>query len=175
MILGGTTMRSRLIQAIAIASVLLASATVMARDFGYDPEANPFEGYRQAIAQAQMQNKLVLVVAGGEWCYWCRVLDGFVARNSDVKRGLDDAFVVLKVYVGEKNYNELFFSQLPRASGAPYFWIVSPDRSVLSAQSTRAFEARGDGYDKGKFLEFVRRWKEQSVADRKDNQTTDAS
>ena len=144
-------------------------------NLGYDPKADPFEKYRLAIAQAQAQNKLVLVVAGGEWCYWCRVFDQFVADNTDVQRDLNDAFVVVKVYVGDRNYNELFFSQLPRATGAPFFWIVSSKRTVLAAQSTRAFEAPDDRYDKNKFLEFVRRWKEQAVANSSPSPAADAS
>ena len=41
----------------------------------------------------------------------------------------NDTFVVMKVCVGDENYNELFFSQLPQARGAPHFWIIAPDRS----------------------------------------------
>lgn len=81
-----------------------------------------------------------------------------------VAAALDDTFVVMKVCVGDENYNELFFSQLPQARGAPHFWIIAPDRSVLSSQSTATFEHGKSGYDKQGFLEFIDRWKQQRHA-----------
>lgn len=131
-----------------------------AENLGYDPKADPFEQYHEAIAQAQAQNKRVLVIAGGDWCTWCHVLQRFVLENVDVRRSLDEAFVVVKVYVGDENYNEDFFSQLPTARGAPHFWIISPEQHVLASQSTGVFERGGrKGYDKREFLDFIERWR----------------
>ena len=131
-----------------------------AANLGYDPQADPFEQYHDAIAAAKAEGKLVLVIAGGDWCRWCHVLNKFVKSNDDVRERLDDAFVVMKVYIGDENYNEMFFSQLPAARGAPHFWIVSPDKQVLASQSTGAFERDKKGYDKGEFLDFIGRWKQ---------------
>jgi hypothetical protein len=152
-------MRTVVLRAIAIAA-LLATVDTHAASLGYDPKADPFVQYQQAIAQASAQHKLVLVIAGGDWCRWCHVLNSFVARNADVDAAMHDAFVVVKVYVGDENYNEFFFSQLPTARGAPYFWIISPDRNVLGSQSTGAFENGSSSYDKREFLDFVQKWKQ---------------
>lgn len=146
------------------AALILAAASTWASGnhvsrLGYDPGADPFEQYQQAIAQAHAQNKLVLIVAGGDWCRWCHVLNRFVARNNDVAAALNDTFVVVKVYVGDENFNEFFFSQLPEARGAPHFWIVSPERNVLASQSTGAFEHGRSGYDKQEFLHFIDQWR----------------
>ena len=138
--------------------MLLLGSTVQAATLGYDPEADPFEQYRAAIATAEAQNKLVLVIAGGDWCHWCHVLNRFVATNEDVEANLKDTFVVMKVYVGPDNYNELFFSQLPQAYGAPHFWIISPEREVLASQSTAKLE-QGKRYDKASFLAFIEQWR----------------
>jgi hypothetical protein len=132
-------------------------------NLGYDPQADPFEQYHAAIATAQSENKLVLVIAGGDWCSWCYALDRFFVRDDAVRRGLDAAFVVMKVYVGDENYNQDFFSQLPEARGAPHFWIISPDRRVLASQSTGEFERRGKGYDRQEFLSFIERWKNHAT------------
>lgn len=132
---------------------------VAASSLGYDPGADPFDQYHEAIKQARVQGKLVLIVAGGDWCSWCHRLDRFIARNDEVRHRLDEAFVTVKVYVGDENYNDDFFSQLPAARGAPHFWIVSPQRQVLSSQSTGALEQSGHGYDKQAFLSFIERWK----------------
>jgi hypothetical protein len=144
----------------------LSSMASGASTLGYDPQADPFDQYHAAIAQAQSEHKLVLIIAGGEWCRWCHALNKFVTRNADVDARLHDAFVVVKVYVGEENYNEFFFSQLPEARGAPYFWIIAPDRRVLTAQSTAMFEAGKNGYDKREFMEFIDHWKREGSLQR---------
>jgi hypothetical protein len=153
--LAGGTMKKMLS---AFALFLLASIST-ANDLGYDPDADPFDQYQQAIEQATSTNKLVLIVAGGDWCRWCHVLNRFVASNDDVEARLNDTFVVMKVYVGPGNFNELFFSQLPQAYGAPHFWIVSPEREVLASQSTAKLERGKSTYDKQSFLAFIEQWK----------------
>ena len=159
-----------MLRRIAIASLLTltiaTSAVSGVRDerLGYDPGADPFVQYHAAIEQAKAEHKLVLVIAGGDWCRWCHVLNRFVSSNDDVDAALHDTFVVMKVYVGDENYNEFFFSQLPEARGAPHFWIIAPDRNVLASQSTVAFEHGKRGYDKQGFLQFVQGWKNRTVA-----------
>ncbi|HEY5806481.1 MAG TPA: thioredoxin family protein [Povalibacter sp.] len=146
--------------------ITAASAWASGNDatrLGYDPGADPFEQYQQAIAQAHAENKLVLIVAGGDWCRWCHVLNRFVTTNTDVEAALRDTFVVVKVYVGDENFNEFFFAQLPEARGAPHFWIVSPERNVLASQSTAAFEHGRNGYDKHEFLQFIAQWRQHPV------------
>lgn len=139
------------------------ATTAEAAKLGYDPAADAFGQYHEAIATAEAQGKLVLIIAGGDWCRWCYVLDRFLSRNDEVRAQLEDAFIVMKVYVGDENYNEDFFAQLPRAYGAPHFWIVSPDRVVLASQSTGALERGRNGYDKAAFLDFIQRWKEHAT------------
>jgi hypothetical protein len=87
------------------------------------------------------------------------VLSRFVSSNDDVEAQLNATFVVMKVYVGPGNYNEMFFSQLPQAYGAPHFWIVSPEREVLASQSTAKLEKGKSTYDKASFLAFIDQWR----------------
>src|SRR5690606_11009571 len=134
-------MRNTIGRLAAIAVLALAAQSGAARDLGYDPKADPFEQYHEAIERAEREHKLVLVIAGGDWCRWCHVLEGFVANDADVAQRLHETFVVMKAYVGFDNYNDLFFSQLPPAIGAPHFWVISPDKEVLASQSTAGFEA----------------------------------
>jgi hypothetical protein len=148
---------------LSVMTLLLMASLSAAADLGYDPEADPFEQYQQAIGQAAAMNKLVLIVAGGDWCRWCHVLNRFVASNDDVEARLNDTFIVMKVYVGPGNFNELFFSQLPEAYGAPHFWIVSPQREVLASQSTAKLERGKSTYDKESFLAFIEQWKNVSA------------
>jgi hypothetical protein len=142
----------------------LASFGAQAAGVDYDPKADPFEQYQAAIGEAHREGKLVLVIAGGDWCGWCKTLSTFIASNADVDTELHQAFVVMKVYVGTDNYNADFFEQLPAARGAPHFWIISPERQVLSSESTAQFERGRKGYDRQGFLDFIARWKRQALA-----------
>jgi hypothetical protein len=154
--------------AAAVLMLLILPAHSGNADLGYDPDADPFEQYQNAIAEAQASNKLVLIVSGGDWCRWCHLLHQFITRNRDVQTRLDEAFVVMKVYIGEENSNDFFFEQLPRAYGAPHFWVIAPDRNVLASQSTVPFERGKNGYDKEKFLQFVEHWDQVRLARARD-------
>ena len=94
---------------VSFAACALFALAAEGATLGYDPKADPFEQYHEAVATAEAQGKLVLVIAGGDWCSWCHRLDRFLDRNDDVRARLADAFVVMKVYVGDENYNETFF------------------------------------------------------------------
>lgn len=139
---------------------LLTAHAYASTRLGYDPQADAFDQYHAAIEQAKTEHKRVLIIAGGDWCRWCYALDRFITRNDDVNTALHDAFVVVKVYVGDENFNEFFFSQLPEARGAPHFWVVAPDRNVLTSQATGKFEKGKSGYDKREFLQFIDQWKQ---------------
>lgn len=137
--------------------------TAHARDLGYDPHSDPFADYQAAIAKAIETDKLVLIIAGGDWCRWCHVLNRFVSKNQDVEQRLNDTFIIMKVYVGPENFNELFFSQLPQAYGAPHFWVISPEREVLASQSTGKLERGRSDYDKTSFLAFIDHWRSRTT------------
>jgi thiol:disulfide interchange protein len=121
----------------------------------YNPRANPSVLLDAALKQAHAGNRKVLVIAGGDWCRWCLILDRFVAANPDVKSALEGTFVVLKVYVGDKNRNTAFFSKLPKAKGYPHFWVLNADGSVAASVDTGPFEKSPDTYDKERFLKFI--------------------
>jgi len=151
-------MKATVFTSILCYALLFASGSY-ARDLGYDPQADPFDQYHEAMEVAALENKNVLIIAGGDWCRWCHVLERFIAKNADIERGLTDAFVVMKVYVGPDNFNEGFFAQLPTAFGAPHFWVVSKDREVLGSQSTAKLERGKSTYDKASFFAFIEQWK----------------
>jgi thioredoxin-related protein len=142
--------------------LLLSSSGRCAEDLGYDPKADPFAQLAQGVALAQAQDKLVLLISGGDWCVWCHYLNAFVKSDADLERQLYDTFVVVKVYVGDENKNERFFANWPQAAGAPHFWVFSSDGNLLSSQPTLVLEDGDKSYDKQKFLAFISRWKNRA-------------
>ena len=156
-------MHARATRLVSAVGALLCAAAVAAADIGYDAKADPFAQLAAAVKQADAQHKLVLLVAGGDWCVWCHYLYEFLDANHDLDRALHDVFVVQKVYVGDDNPNTEFFAGLPKADGAPHFWIVSGKGQILESQPTVVLENGKKSYDKAAFAAFIDRWRERGA------------
>lgn len=130
------------------------------KDLGYDPRADAFRQLDSAIAKAAAEDKRVLLISGGDWCVWCHYLAAFLERDPALDEALHDVFVVQKVYVGDENMNREFFGRLPKAAGAPHFWVLSASGEVLASQDTLPLEDGDKSYDRAKFLAFIERWQE---------------
>ena len=144
----------------AAAALILASASGYAQDnLGYDPEADPFQQLQDAQATAADDGKLILLIAGGEWCIWCHWLDAFLVANIDVNASLKDTFVVLKVYFGGMGTNEEFFATIPEAAGYPHFWVLNSEGKLLISQNTVPLEDGEKSYDKSNFMAFIDEWR----------------
>jgi hypothetical protein len=154
-------MRSRHALATGLAAIVLfvsAGAGAQPDLVGYDPAADPFEQVRNAGVTAAADSKLILVVAGGEWCIWCHYLDAFLTENADIGKALKETFVVVKAYLGETNMNEAFFSTLPEALGYPHFWVLAADGTLIASEGTLPLEDGDKSYDAAKFSAFVDKW-----------------
>jgi hypothetical protein len=149
-------MLSRRTVVISTLSLCLGTA-VDAADIGYDPRANPFDELAAAVAAADSQGKLVLLISGGDWCIWCHYLYDFLESHDDIDAALHD--VVAKVYVGGDNPNKEFFATLPEAAGAPHFWILSRKGELLKSQPTVVLEDGAKSYDESKFRKFIDDWR----------------
>jgi len=145
--------------AVASLTILLSWNARAAEGLGYDPAADPFEQLGQATTEASAENKLILVIAGGDWCIWCHYLQAYFDRNDDVARALDDTFIVVHVNYGSENRNEAFFATLPEAPGYPHFWVLAEDGALLKSQGTAALEDGGESYDRAKLMAFIDEWR----------------
>jgi hypothetical protein len=143
------------------AIVLFVSVSGSAQNtLGYDPAADPFALLSAARSAAAAEDKLILVVAGGEWCIWCHYLNAFLADNPGITKALKDTFVVVKAYIGDETDNDAFFSTLPAAAGYPHFWVLGADGEVLQSQDTLPLEDGDKSYEKGEFIAFIDNWKQ---------------
>ena len=152
-------MRRLSIRYILLVAVLLFTESIVdvraSGDLGYQPNSNPLDRLRVAQSVAIDEHKRILIIAGGDWCSWCHILDRFLSRNDDVNAALHDAFEVVKVYVGEDIKNEDFFARLPRAVGYPHFWVLSERGEVLESINTTTLENGRDDYRKDAFVAFI--------------------
>ena len=145
-----------LLSLIACAFLSLALFAQAHAATGYDPSDDPTAALNRAIIEAKASQRQVLVIAGGDWCRWCLILNTFISKNPDVKAELDRSFVTMKAYMGDDNHNTAFFAKLPPAKGYPHFWIVSAEGDAIRSIDTGPLENGKDGYDKAAFLRFVR-------------------
>jgi thiol:disulfide interchange protein len=151
---------------LVVAALSLGAALATAqpkKDIGYDPRANAFEQLDSAVAAAKAEDKLVLLISGGDWCIWCHYLAAFLERETAIDAALHDVFVVQKVYVGDENKNKDFFARLPEAAGAPHFWVLSSGGELLASQNTLPLEDGAKSYDGKKLMAFVEEWRERSA------------
>jgi hypothetical protein len=149
------------------AALALGAAIAVAqpkKDIGYDSRANAFEQLDAAVAKAAADDKLLLLISGGDWCKWCHYLAAFLERETALDAGLHEVFVVQKIYVGGENMNKEFFARLPTAPGAPHFWVLSQKGELLASQDTLPLEDGDMSYDRAKFSAFIEQWRRRSAA-----------
>jgi thiol:disulfide interchange protein len=143
-----------------LAALLLAFAwNALALDLPgkFDPARDPAKDVAAAAAAAKEQGKRVLVDVGGEWCVWCHLMDDFFAANADVRAVLDANYVMVKVNWSPQNKNEAFLGTLPPIKGYPHLFVLDGDGKLVHSQETGVLE-QGRGYDKARFLAFLRKY-----------------
>jgi thiol:disulfide interchange protein len=143
---------------LALAPLLgAAAAGARATADKFDPARDAEADVAAAVATAASKGKRVLVDVGGEWCSWCHIMDDFFARDTEARALRDRAFVWVKVNWSKENRNERLLSRWPKIRGYPHLFVLGPGGALLHSQDTAMLEA-GKGYDREKFLAFLRRW-----------------
>jgi len=110
---------------------LLISAHAFALELPYNEKANAKADLYQALSQARVAEKKVLVVFGANWCPDCRRLDTTIySATSALSK---DDFVTVKVDVGnfDKNLDLAKIYGYPIKNGIPAAVILTADDKVL--------------------------------------------
>ena len=149
-------MRKRELLACLAALALAPAWSFHALPDKFEPARDAAADVQQAVALAQAQRKMVLVDVGGEWCTWCHVFDRFVARSPEVRKAMQEGYILLKVNYSPQNRNQAVLSQWPRAQGYPHFYVLDAAGRVVASQASAELEAARD-YDEAKVLAFLRR------------------
>jgi len=151
---------SLLMAQIALAANELESITELPEySRGYDPERNPFDDGREALALAlaKSTDRLVMIELGGDWCRWCLVLDNFMQKNTVVRKRLHENFVLLKVNTSDANENAEFFAGMPRTNGYPHVFISRSNGGLIGSTDITRLVVKGN-YDEQRFLAFLQHW-----------------
>jgi thiol:disulfide interchange protein len=147
---------------VSAAKIILLGALLVApvagNTAGYDPSRNPDQDLQQVIKQAQQDGKRILLVVGGEWCVWCKILDNFVRSNSDIQALWSGNFITLEVNYSPENQNSNFLRRYPAIRGYPHLFVLEKDGKFLHSQDTSPLES-GHSYSKERMKRFLEKWK----------------
>ena len=114
---------------------------------------------QQALKNAKLEKKRVLIIAGGLWCQWCGSLNNFFEENSEIEKNFFRKFEVLKVYYGngisEKGMK--FLRQFPVLKGTPHFYVLNNNAKLLYSIDTTILES-GYGYTRKKIKAFIAKY-----------------
>ena len=158
----------RLIPFLLLASVLFAGSPVRTQEKSavmsgftpmsrFDPARDATGDIKDALREAQVQGKRVLIDVGGEWCIWCRRLDTLFQQNRELNDYREQNFVTVKVNWSPENKNEAILSQYPKVAGYPHLFVLDNDGKLLHSQDTGKLES-GKHHDPEKVMAFLKLW-----------------
>ena len=130
----------------------------------YDPSANPEKEISNALIEASSSDKHVLLMIGGNWCPWCRMLHGFFEENQKVNALLEKRYEMVKVNYSKENKNLTTLAKydFPQRFGFPVLVVLDSQGKRIHTQSTVCLE-EGKGYNEKRVLEFLKNWSSQAL------------
>lgn len=125
----------------------------------YDPHANAQKAIAAAITKAKAENKYVILMAGGNWCGWCKLFEKTVSEDQQLDSVLHANFIPYHLNYSSENKNEAVFAKYgyPQRFGFPVFIILDTKGNRIHTQNSEYLE-EGKGYNKKKVLEFFQAW-----------------
>jgi Protein of unknown function, DUF255. len=117
---------------------------------------------KEAVALAAHDNKRVLLVFGGNWCYDCHVLD-FALHHSDAAPIVDHSFLVVHVDIGEGKLNPdlVDLYKIPLKRGVPAVAVLDSTGKLLYSDQNGEFE-KARSMDPDVLISFLNKWKPHS-------------
>ena len=130
----------------------------------YDPAANAGAGIAAAIKKAKLENKYVLLIAGGNWRGWCIEFYKFSLKEGEIDSLLNRCFVVYHLNYSRENKNGEVFARYgyPQRFGFPVFIILDTNGNRIHTQNSEYLE-QGRSYNKQRVFEFLLQWTPQAL------------
>lgn len=136
----------------------------------YNENQNARSDLKQAIVQAQNENKNILIQFGGNWCSWClrfhSLVNGVPKVDSIMKANF--VYLLLNVPREKEKRDYLLFNEYgyPNRFGYPVFVILDKSGKRLNTQDSDAFEyfnPNVKGYDTTKVVRFLTMWSPKAL------------
>lgn len=131
----------------------------------YNPKADVSEDIQEATDVAQAEDKHILLMIGGNWCPWCRKLNGFLEANNTIDSLLKSDFVMVKVNYSKerKNLNILAKYDYPQRFGFPVLVVLNAEGKRIHTQNTVYLE-EGKGYNADRIINFLKAWRPEALS-----------
>jgi thiol:disulfide interchange protein len=129
----------------------------------YPANADAKKDIAAALEKAAPENKRVILIFGGNWCYDCHVLDQALHRG-DPARIMQQSYLLVHVDIGEGNKNLDLVSKykIPLDKGVPALVVLKSDGSMVYWSGYGEFEAARKMIKKD-LVAFLNHWKEVGV------------
>jgi thiol:disulfide interchange protein len=126
----------------------------------YPAGADATKEIDEALKQATIEKKRVLLIFGGNWCYDCHVLDRALHEGAAGKI-VKQRFLLVHVDIGEgdKNLDLLKLYKIPLEKGVPAVAILDGGGKLLYRSGDGEFEAARRMMKKD-LVAFLLGWKE---------------
>ena len=121
---------------------------------GYDASRDAASDIDAALAKAKVENKRVLIEAGGNWCSWCKLMDRYFVDHAELAEMRDKNYVTVRVNVESGGPVPAALNGYPAPAGYPHLYVLDENGSLIQSQSTSELE-KGDTYDLEKFSFFL--------------------
>ncbi len=130
----------------------------------YNPNADAKSDISQAVKKARSEGKHVFLQIGGNWCPWCIKFHRFVDADQEIKKLVDDNFVVVKVNYSPENRNEALLAnfEFPQRFGFPVFVILNAKGQRIHTQNS-AYLEEGDSYNRKNVIQFFKHWSPKAL------------
>ncbi len=153
--------------AFSIAVSLLALGTIAAqKSYGdlYHPEADAGADIENALKEAAVEGKHLLLQAGGNWCVWCYRFHDFIQQDEELKKLVEDNYVWYHLNFSKENMNKEIFERygFPQRFGFPVLVILDAGGNRIHTQDSALLES-GDGYDRKKVFEMLGNWTPKAI------------
>jgi hypothetical protein len=79
----------------------------------YDPGRDPAADLDNALRVARAEDRLVILIVGGDWCPDCFTLDAFIAGDTERASRLQSEAALVKVNISAENETQAFLSTFP--------------------------------------------------------------
>ena len=146
--------------------VLLSTANIYAQEKKlYNPEANATADIEAAVKKAAVENKFVLIQAGGNWCSWCLEFARSSKADPQIDSAINSSFIWYHLNYSKENMNEAVFAKYgyPQRFGFPVFIILDGKGQRLNTQSSEYLEDGKKSYDQKKVLGFLEQWSPKAL------------
>jgi thioredoxin-related protein len=126
----------------------------------YPADADAKKEIDDALKQAVIEKKRVVLIFGGNWCYDCHVLDRALHEGAAGKI-VKESFLLVHVDIGEgdKNLDLLKLYKIPLEKGVPALAILDGSGKLLYSSGDGEFEAARRMMKKD-LVAFLLSWKE---------------